>query len=32
MKPIYEMTRREAGDEFRSLYNAQPKADWTSYP
>ena len=29
MKPFYDMTRAEAIGHLRSLYNAQPKADWT---
>ena len=28
MKPFHEMTRREAVERLRSLYHAQPKADW----
>ena len=28
MKPFYEMTRAVAVDYLRSLYHAQPKADW----
>ena len=28
MKPFHEMTRREAVEHLRSLYHAQPKADW----
>jgi hypothetical protein len=28
MKPYHEMTRREAIEHLRSLYHAQPKADW----
>ncbi|MGO8750604.1 MAG: hypothetical protein ACLQNE_32040 [Thermoguttaceae bacterium] len=28
MKPSYEMTRQEAVERLRSLYFAQPKADW----
>ena len=30
MKPLHEMTKREAGERLRSLYHAQPKADWDS--
>ena len=28
MKRFYEMTRRELGEHLRSVYLAQPKADW----
>ncbi len=28
MKPFHEMTRRETVEHLRSLYHAQPKADW----
>ena len=28
MKPMHEMTKREAVERLRSLYHAQPKADW----
>jgi hypothetical protein len=28
MKPFHEMTKRELGEHLRSLYHAQPKADW----
>ena len=28
MKPFHEMTKKEVGDHLRSLYHAQPKADW----
>ncbi len=28
MKPLHEMTKREAVEHLRSLYYAQPKADW----
>jgi hypothetical protein len=28
MKRFYEMTQRESGEHLRSLYHAQPKADW----
>ena len=30
MKPFHEMTKREAVEHLRSLYHAQPKADWDS--
>ena len=30
MKPFHEMTKGEAGERLRSLYHAQPKADWDS--
>ena len=28
MKPFHQMTKREAVERLRALYNAQPKADW----
>jgi len=28
MKPFHELTRKEAVERLRSLYHAQPKADW----
>ena len=28
MKPFHEMTKGEAVERLRSLYHAQPKADW----
>ena len=28
MKPLHEMTKREAVERLHALYNAQPKADW----
>jgi len=30
MKPLHEMTKGEAVERLRSLYHAQPKADWDS--
>ena len=30
MKPMHEMTKREAVERLHSLYHAQPKADWYS--
>ena len=30
MKPFHKMTRDEANDHLRSLYHAQPKADWNT--
>jgi hypothetical protein len=30
MKPFHEMTKREVGERLRTLYRAQPQADWDS--
>ena len=30
MKPMFKMTKREAVEHLRALYNSQPKADWDS--
>ena len=30
MKPFHDMTKGEAVEHLRSLYHAQPKADWDS--